>query len=89
MFAVHAARASAWPALEWGAWSDLARIVLGAAEQRAGNAAAAAAAWEPVEERIANDAPPEWTFRASIATWQPVHQRPTIERELLEQLQER
>jgi len=83
------ARAHARQALEWGAWSDLARIVLGAAEQRAGNAAAAAAAWAPVRERIANDAPPEWTFRASIATWVPTHQLPAIERDLLKQLQER
>lgn len=83
------ARAHAQQALEWGAWSDLARIVLGAAEQRGGNAAAAAAAWAPVQERIANDAPPEWTFRSSIATWQPAHQLPAIERGLLKQLQER
>lgn len=84
-----AARAHAQQALEWGAWSDLARIVLGAAEQRAGNAAAAAAAWAPVRERIASGAPPEWTFRANVATWQPVHQLPSIERELLKRQQER
>ncbi len=83
---VAAARSHAGRALEWGPWSDLARIVLGGAEQRAGNAAAAAAAWAPVRERIANRAPPEWTFRASIATWQPVHQLPAVERELLEDL---
>ena len=86
---VAAARDRAQRALEWGAWSDLARIVLGAAEQRAGDTAAAAAAWAPVLDRIANDTPPEWTFRASIATWQPAHQLPAIERELLKQLQER
>ena len=79
------ARGHAQRALEWGAWSDLARIVLGAAEQRAGNATAAAAAWAPVRERIAGNAPPEWAFRASIATWQPTHQLPAIERELLKQ----
>jgi len=85
---VAAARDHAQRALEWGAWSDLARIVLGAAEQRAGNAAAATVTWAPVLDRIANDAPPEWTFRANIATWQPAHQLPAIERELLKQLQE-
>jgi Tfp pilus assembly protein PilF len=83
------ARDYARRALEWGAWSDLARIVLGAAEQRAGNAAAATAAWAPVRERIANHTPPEWTFRANIATWVATHQLPAIERELLKQLQER
>ena len=86
---VAAARSHATHALEWGPWSDLARIVLGAAEQRAGNAAAAAAAWAPVRERIASHAPPEWTFRASVATWQPAHQLPAIERELLKQVEER
>ena len=80
-----AASAHAQQALGWGAWSDLARIVLGAAEQRAGNAAAAAAAWAPVRERIANHAPPGWVYRADLATWQPVHQLPAIERELLKQ----
>ncbi len=84
-----AARQHARQALDLGPWCDLARIVLGAAEQRAGNAAAATAAWAPVRERIANDAPPEWTFRANIATWQPAHQLPAIERELLEQLEAR
>jgi len=84
-----AARAHAQRALVWGPWSDLARIVLGAAEQRAGNAAAAAAAWAPVRERIANGAPPEWTFRASLATWQPAHQLPAVERELLKRAEAR
>ncbi len=86
---VAGARAHAQRALEWGPWSDLARIVLGAAEQRSGNAAAAAAAWAPVRERIANAAPPEWTFRANVATWQPTHQSPASERELLKQLEAR
>ena len=84
-----AARSHAQQALDWGSWSDLARIVLGAAEQRAGNAAAAAAAWAPVRERIANGAPPEWTFRADLATWQPAHELPAIERELLKQVEAR
>lgn len=84
-----AARAHARQALGWGDWSDLARIVLGAAEQHAGNAAAAAAAWAPVRERIASDAPPGWVYRANLATWQPVHQLPAIERELLKQVEAR
>jgi tetratricopeptide (TPR) repeat protein len=84
-----AARTHAQQALGWGAWSDLARIVLGAAEQRAGNAAAATAAWAPVRERIASHAPPGWTYRAGIATWQPVHLLPAIERELLKQVEAR
>jgi Tfp pilus assembly protein PilF len=84
-----AARAHARRALEWGAWSDLGRIVLGAAEWRAGDAAAAATAWAPVRDRIARGAPPEWVFRAGISTWQPVHQLPAIERELLQELESR
>jgi tetratricopeptide (TPR) repeat protein len=81
---VAGARTRARQALAWGPWSDLARIVLGAAERRAGDAAAAEAAWAPVRERIAGGAPPEWFYRASLATWVPVHRLPAVERELLE-----
>ena len=70
-------------ALEWGPWSDLARIVLGRAESRLGDAAAAADAWAPVRERIANNAPPEFVYRKSLAEWTSVHELPAVERELL------
>ena len=83
------ARSHARQALMWGEWSDLARIVLGGAERRAGNAAAAAAAWEPVREWITSGAPPGWVFRTSLSTWQPVHQLPAIERGLLKELEKR
>jgi tetratricopeptide (TPR) repeat protein len=86
---VAAARTHAQRALRWASWSDLARIVLGAAERKAGAAAAAEAAWAPVRERIATQAPPRWVYRKDLATWQPVHQLPAIERELLEQAQAR
>jgi hypothetical protein len=75
---VHAQRA-----LAWGAWCDLARIVLGQAEARLGDRAAAAAAWAPVEERIARQAPPEFIYRKSLSEWTSVHELPAVERALL------
>jgi tetratricopeptide (TPR) repeat protein len=76
-------------ALEWGPWCDLARIVLGAAEQRAGAGAAAEEAWAPVEERIASGAPPEWTYRQDLASWETIHELPAVERELLREVKRR
>jgi tetratricopeptide (TPR) repeat protein len=73
-------------ALEWGPWSDLARIVLGSALRGTGQGSETAAAWAPVRERIARDAPLEWIYRADVATWVPTHQLPAVERALLEKL---
>jgi tetratricopeptide (TPR) repeat protein len=78
-----AARAHARQALAWGPWSDFARIVLGAAEARQGNAKATAAAWAPVVERIERNAPPEYVFRAKVATWEQTHALPAVERQIL------
>jgi hypothetical protein len=77
------ARARAQQALAWGPWSDLARIVLGRAEQSLGNADAARAAWAPVRERIARNAPPEYVFRPSLSTWEAAHTLPAVERAML------
>ena len=77
------AAACARRALEWGPWSDIARIVLGRAESRLGDAAAAEAAWAPVRERIANGSPPEFVYRTSLSEWVSVHELPAVERELL------
>jgi len=79
-----AARTHAKQALEWGPWSDLARIVLGAIERRAGAQDAAKAAWAPVEKRIAENAPPGYVFRPKLSTWEEIHALPAVERGLLE-----
>jgi tetratricopeptide (TPR) repeat protein len=76
-------------ALEWGPWSDLARIVLGAAQQDTGQGSETATTWAPVRERIAKDAPLEWIYREDIATWVPTHQLPAVERALLKELESR
>ncbi len=78
------ARAHARQAIAWGSWCDLARIVQGGIEQGAGNAAAAKAAWAPVEQRLAHKSPPQWMYRAGLATWEQVHVQPAVERRLLE-----
>lgn len=78
-----AARRHVKRALEWGPWSDLARIVLGAIEKAAGNGPAAAAAWAAVEQRIARDAPPEYVYRPKLAVWEEVHVLPAVERSIL------
>ncbi len=80
------ARARARQALAWGPWSDLAAIVLGAAERRAGDAAAARAAWAPVEARLAAGAPPGFVFRPKLAVWERVHALPAVERLIFESL---
>jgi Tfp pilus assembly protein PilF len=82
--AADSARVHARRALEWGEWSDLARIVLGRAELRLGNGAAADAAWAPVRERIARNAPPEYVYRKNLARWTSVHELPAVERAMLE-----
>jgi tetratricopeptide (TPR) repeat protein len=79
-----AARAHANQAIAWGPWCDLARIVLGGIETRAGNAAAAKTAWAPVEQRIEHKSPPEWVYRTELATWEQVHVVPAVERTLLQ-----
>jgi Tfp pilus assembly protein PilF len=71
-------------ALAWGPWCDLARIVEGGLEIQAGNAAAAERAWQPVRERIARNAPPEYVYRPKIAVWEEVHTLPAVERTLLQ-----
>lgn len=76
-------------ALEWGPWSDLARIVLGFAQRDTGHAAEAEASWAPVRERIARNAPLEWVYRQDIATWVPTHQLPAVERALFTELESR
>ena len=71
-------------ALGWGEWCDLARIVEGLIETRRGNTAAAEAAWAPLRERIAQQAPPEYVYRRSLSTWESVHELPAVERGLME-----
>jgi tetratricopeptide (TPR) repeat protein len=78
------ARSHARQAIAWGSWCDLARIVQGGIEQRTGNAAAANAAWAPVEQRLARKEPPSWVYRPGLATWEQVHVLPAVERQLLE-----
>ncbi|MEO5617687.1 MAG: tetratricopeptide repeat protein [Candidatus Eisenbacteria bacterium] len=81
---VDIARAHARQARDWGPWSDLAHIVGGAIEQRAGRAQAAQSAWEPVLRRIAANAAPEYVFRPKLATWEQVHALPAAERSILD-----
>lgn len=78
------ARAHAKQALAWGPWCDLAAIVAGGIEARAGDAAGAEAAWAPVRARLANGTPPGYVYRAKLATWEPVHVLPAVERAALE-----
>ena len=78
-----AARAHAKQAMAWGDWCDLARIVGGAIEKKAGRDADAAILWGPVEKRIASNAPPAYVYRKKIATWEQVHRLPAVERALL------
>jgi tetratricopeptide (TPR) repeat protein len=79
-----AARAHVEQALAWGPWSDLARIVGGGVAARTGDRTAAERAWEPVRDRIARRAPPEYVFRPALSTWQRVHALPAVERRLLD-----
>jgi len=79
-----AARTHVRQALAWGPWSDLARIVEGGIAARTGDPAAAERAWADVRSRIARKAPPEWTYRARLATWEEVHTLPAVEKNLLD-----
>jgi tetratricopeptide (TPR) repeat protein len=79
-----AARAHAKRALAWGPWCDLAHIVAGAVERKAGNTAAAAAEWDPVQKRINASAPPEYVYRPKLAVWEETHTLPAMERSILE-----
>ena len=79
-----AARKHAKQAITWGPWCDLAHIVLGAVERRAGVAEAAKSAWAPVEQRITEQAPPGYVFRPKLATWEEVHALPAVERGILD-----
>jgi len=78
------ARAHVKQALAWGPWCDLAHIVAGGIAARAGERSGAERAWAPVRERMAREAPPEYVFRAKLATWERVHTMPASERRLLE-----
>jgi tetratricopeptide (TPR) repeat protein len=78
-----AARAHAKQALAWGPWCDLAAIVIGGIEHRAGHAAAATAAWAPVDARIAHGTPPAYTYRPGLAVWEEIHVLPAAERAIL------
>ena len=75
----HAKQAAAW-----GPWCDLAAIVSGGVEQRAGAGAAAKAAWGPVDARLASAAGPGYVYREKLATWEQVHALPAVERKLLD-----
>ena len=78
-----AARGHARQALAWGGWCDLAHVVLGGIEQRAGDAAAARVAWAPVQARVQHGTPPEWVYRPALAVWEHVHVLPKVERDLM------
>ena len=84
-----AARAHAKQARAWGPWCDLADIVAGAVEARAGRADAARAAWGPVDRRIAANASPEYVFRPRLSTWEQVHALPAAERTILDAFRKR
>lgn len=79
-----AARAHASAARAWGPWCDFAHIISGAIEARDGRAAAAEAAWAPVLARIRGGLPPEYVYRAELASWEEVHTLPAVERRTLE-----
>jgi tetratricopeptide (TPR) repeat protein len=84
-----AARVHAKQALAWGPWSDLAQIIAGAIEARAGNVDGAKAAWAPIEARIARSSAPEYVYRPKLARWERVHALPAVERELLSEFRGR
>jgi hypothetical protein len=77
------ARVHAERALEWGPWSDLARIVLARAKERQGDAAGADSALAPVRERIQAGTPPEYVYRTKLSTWESVHELPAWERAMV------
>ncbi len=83
------ARAHAKQALAWGPWCDLAAIVAGGIEARAGDGRTADALWTPVEARRASQAPPSYVYRPRLATWQQAHALPAVERAILEGFRKR
>jgi len=81
-----AARREAGQALALGPWSDLAAIVQAAALQSLGRPEAAQAAIEPLRQRIASGAPPQYVYRPEKSGWFSVHELPASERHVMEQL---
>jgi tetratricopeptide (TPR) repeat protein len=81
-----AARAHARQALAWGPWCDLAGIVTGGIERRAGDGAAATATWAGIVRRMAAHTPPEYVYRPKLAVWEETHTLPEAERLILESL---
>lgn len=79
-----AARAHANNAIAWGPWCDLASMVAGLVERRAGREDAAQAAWAPLQERLAQHAPPEYVYRPRLAAWEEAHVLSATDREILE-----
>jgi Tfp pilus assembly protein PilF len=72
--------------IEWGPWSDLSVILLGRTALASGDAAGALAVVQPVQDRIAANAPPEYFFRQRLSQWRSVHELPAVERSLLKEL---
>jgi tetratricopeptide (TPR) repeat protein len=81
-----AAQRTADEALALGGWSDLALIVRAAAQQRQGQADAAAATLAPLRQRIAAGAPPQYIYRADKSAWFSVHELPASQRRVMELL---
>ena len=65
---------------------DLAAIVAGGIEHRAGQSAEAARDWAPVRSRLARGVAPSYVYRSELSTWQPIHVLPAFERDLLARL---
>lgn len=77
------ARGHCETALKNAPWLDLGVILLGRAQQLAGDTAGAAATWAPVLARIDTARPPEFVYLPRTSTWKSVHDLPAIERDLL------
>jgi tetratricopeptide (TPR) repeat protein len=77
------AKASATRALEFGLWSDLARIVLARVEAELFNEDEAASIKAPVLKRLREGAPPEYVYRSKWGRYDQVHTLPAVERALL------
>ena len=56
---------------------------------KAGDAPTAEKAWAPVRERIAKGSPPQWVYRAKLASWEQAHTLPAVERRLLQRFASR
>lgn len=81
-----AARQGAAAALKLGPWSDLAAIVLAAAQRAEGHAAAAEATLAPLRQRLAAGAPPQYVYRPEKSAWFSVQALPAVERRVLARL---